>query len=136
MPLSEHEQRLLEQMERQLYADDPRFASTMRGRGGGSGRRLVLAVLAGVVGLGLIVVGLVAEAPLVGVAGFALMLAGIVYALSKPRRGPQGVVGADGTTAPRPGRAGKPGRPARSRRSGTFMQRLEERWERRSRGDL
>ncbi|HEX5512135.1 MAG TPA: DUF3040 domain-containing protein, partial [Actinomycetales bacterium] len=28
MPLSEHEQRLLSQMEQQLLADDPRFAST------------------------------------------------------------------------------------------------------------
>ena len=33
MPLSEHEQRLLEQMERQLYADDPKLASTLRGSG-------------------------------------------------------------------------------------------------------
>ena len=30
MPLSEHEQRLLEQMERALYAEDPKFASTLR----------------------------------------------------------------------------------------------------------
>ena len=31
MPLSEHEQRLLEQMERALYAEDPKLASTLRG---------------------------------------------------------------------------------------------------------
>ena len=31
MPLSEHEQRLLEQIERALYAEDPKFASTVRG---------------------------------------------------------------------------------------------------------
>ena len=31
MPLSEHEQRLLEQMERALYAEDPKFASALRG---------------------------------------------------------------------------------------------------------
>ena len=31
MPLSDHEQRLLEQMERALYAEDPKFATTMRG---------------------------------------------------------------------------------------------------------
>src|SRR3978361_1007158 len=30
MPLSEHEQRLLEQIERALYADDPKLASTIR----------------------------------------------------------------------------------------------------------
>ena len=31
VPLSDHEQRLLEQMERALYAEDPKFATTMRG---------------------------------------------------------------------------------------------------------
>ena len=31
MPLSEHEQRVLEQIERALYADDPKFAATVRG---------------------------------------------------------------------------------------------------------
>ena len=31
MPLSEHEQRLLDQIERALYAEDPKFASTVRG---------------------------------------------------------------------------------------------------------
>ena len=31
MPLSEHEQQLLEQMEQALYAEDPKFASQMQG---------------------------------------------------------------------------------------------------------
>ena len=31
MPLSEHEQRLLDQIERALYAEDPKFASNVRG---------------------------------------------------------------------------------------------------------
>ena len=30
MPLSEHEQRLLDQIERALIAEDPKFASTVR----------------------------------------------------------------------------------------------------------
>ena len=30
MPLSEHEQRLLDQIERALYQEDPKFASTVR----------------------------------------------------------------------------------------------------------
>jgi hypothetical protein len=30
VPLSEHEQRLLDQIERALYAEDPKFASTVR----------------------------------------------------------------------------------------------------------
>ena len=39
MPLSEHEQRLLEQMERALYAEDPKFASSLRSAGPRPGRR-------------------------------------------------------------------------------------------------
>ena len=34
MPLSEHEQRLLEQMEKALYAEDPKFATSLQSRGG------------------------------------------------------------------------------------------------------
>jgi hypothetical protein len=39
VPLSEHEQRLLEQMERALYAEDPKFASTLRSAGPRPGSR-------------------------------------------------------------------------------------------------
>ena len=39
MPLSEHEQRLLEQMERALYAEDPKFASSLRSSGARPGVR-------------------------------------------------------------------------------------------------
>ncbi|GAA3106389.1 hypothetical protein GCM10020254_60330 [Streptomyces goshikiensis] len=31
VPLSEHEQRMLEQMERALYAEDPKFATALEG---------------------------------------------------------------------------------------------------------
>ena len=36
MPLSEHEQKMLEQMEQALAAEDPRFASQMQGAAVGS----------------------------------------------------------------------------------------------------
>ena len=58
MPLSEYEQRVLEQMERQLTSDDPRLANTLTQRGGR--RPVVRYVVAGVgavVGLLLLVVG-------------------------------------------------------------------------------
>src|SRR4051794_41840766 len=46
VPLSENEQRLLEQMERALYAEDPKWASAMRGavRRSSSARRLLLGI--------------------------------------------------------------------------------------------
>ncbi len=33
MPLSDHEQRMLDQIESALYAEDPKFASSVRGGG-------------------------------------------------------------------------------------------------------
>lgn len=131
MPLSEHEQRLLSQMEQQLLADDPRFASAMRGaRRGASGRRMVIGGVAVVVGLLLLVLAVANGIIPLGVGAFVLMLAGAAYALSAPKKGhgPIGVVGADGRT--------QPVHPAKGRRgssgtSGTFMQRMEHRWHRR-----
>ncbi|HNE89871.1 MAG TPA: DUF3040 domain-containing protein, partial [Actinomycetota bacterium] len=38
MPLSEHEQRLLEQMERALMAEDPKFATSLRHGSSGADR--------------------------------------------------------------------------------------------------
>lgn len=126
MPLSENEQRLLEQMERALYAEDPKFASAMRGaaRRPGTGRRLLLGAGGIVVGLVLLVVGVAQQMVVLGVLGFVFMLAGTAYAVSAQRRhGPTGVVAASGKVRP----AGSTAR----RRRGSLMQRLEERWEHR-----
>lgn len=126
MPLSDNEQRLLEQMERALYAEDPKFASTMRGaaRRPGALKRLVIGLGGVLVGLGLLVGAVAYKIIPLGVVGFLVMLAGTVYAASTQRRGgPAGVVGATGSVK----RRGK----GRSRKSGTFMQRLEQRWDRR-----
>jgi hypothetical protein len=127
VPLSDNEQRLLEQMERALYAEDPKFASAMRGaaRRPGSARRLLLGVGGLLLGLVLLLTGVAQQIVLLGVLGFVTMLAGTAYAVSAQRRiGPTGVVGAGGTVRPSSGAA------ARRRRS-SFMQRLEERWDRR-----
>jgi len=60
VPLSEHEQRLLEQMERALYAEDPKFASALRGSDlrGHYRRRALLGAFGVVVGLALLPVGI------------------------------------------------------------------------------
>lgn len=126
MPLSENEQRLLEQMERALYAEDPKFASAMRGgaRRNSTVRRLALGLGAVVVGLGLLVFGVAQKQVWLGVAGFVVMLGGAVFALSSQRKGPVGVVGQNGTVTP-----------TSRRRKGTFMRSMEERWERRREQD-
>lgn len=132
MPLSEHEQRLLSQMEQQLLSEDPKFASAMRGsaRGRGAGRRVLVGSLGVILGMVLLVLA-VALVPsglnvVLGVAAFLMMLAGAGYAMSSPKKkgGPVGVVGADGRAPARPG-------PAQGSRRTAFMERLEQRWQRR-----
>lgn len=90
MPLSEEELRLLEQMERALSEEDPKFASTLRGS---TLRRVARqrAILAGIVflgGIALLMTGAVTEMIPVAVGGFVVMLASATYALSVLRSRP------------------------------------------------
>jgi hypothetical protein len=119
MPLSEYEQRMLEQMERQLRSDDPKLADTLGSRGS-RGSRVLLGVVVVVVGIGVLVGGAALQLPWLGVVGFLAMFGGVLLAVSTPRRqaGPTGVVGGQGPATRR-----------RSRRS--FMQRMEDRWDHR-----
>jgi len=155
VPLSEHEQRLLEQMERALSAEDPRLASALRGSAAARRRhRTMVGSVAGfVLGLVMLMAGVInARFLVVSVAGFVLMLVCAVAAVNGWRsRGPELFVvdphvpggrrvGAtsrqrDGrqttgrpTGASRPERAERPRRPAST---GTFVERMEERWRRR-----
>ncbi len=132
MPLSEYEQRVLEQMERQLTSDDPRLASTLQSRGRrGVGRWLVVGV-GFIGGLLLLVAGAAMSYLWLGVIGFLLMFGAVAYAFAAPQSsGPAGVVRPDGSVAPRARRSGQ--KPAPGQRRG-FMSRLEERWDRRRDG--
>jgi len=142
VPLSEEELRLLEQMERALVEEDPKFASTLRGTSlRRSARRR--AILAGVVFLGgvaILMAGAITQVPLVGIAGFVVMLASATVALTAIRGQQANTVPADPRTAMHPSRGftvidgGRPSRSRRPRRtasSGSFMERMEERWRRR-----
>ena len=130
MPLSEHEQRMLEQMERALYAEDPKFASALEGSGlHPFGRRRVYQAGAGfAVGVALLLTGVIEEIIWISVAGFLVMLGSAAFGIAAWRRSrplhPEFA---------RPGRGGgRPGRHPRSRRSGgSVMDRIEERWQRR-----
>jgi len=122
MPLSEHEQRLLEEMEKQLH-DDPQFADSLRkveSAGRYSTRNVALGLLIAVAGLALVLVGislnqLAALGIIVGVLGFFVMCLGVYMALSKRR----GVSRASGEPQKR----------------SSYLQRLEREWEDRHRGD-
>ena len=131
MPLSEHEQRLLEQMERALYAEDPKFATSMRNPRpmAGDKRRVALGVVAFLVGIGLLLAGVATQLVIIGVLGFLAMLGGIWLAVAAFRPGsapaPQAAQG--GATAPRPIRTAR----SKQRSSGSLAERMEQRWRRR-----
>ena len=139
MPLSEHEQRLLEQMERALYAEDPKFASSLRGKDPRSNfrRRVLLAGIGFVVGVVLLMTGLVTQVILVSLVGFLLMLASAFFAVTSYRAvttaAQLGVVDPTGVRRP-PHAASGGGGGARRQRGASgpgFMARMEERWNRR-----
>jgi len=127
MPLSEYEQRVLEQMERQLTSDDPRLANTLQSRGGRRGIGRWVLVGAGFIGgLLLLVAGAAMSQLWLGVIGFLLMFGAVAYAFAGPQpSGPTGVVRNDGSVAAR----NRPGKKPAPRQG--FMARLEERWDRR-----
>ena len=139
MPLSEHEQHLLEQMEQALYAEDPKFASQMQGSAARARLRRGLAIgAAGVIaGLVLVVVGVAAESIWWGALGFALMVGGVAYAISPPKmpKANLGAVTEDGTVRPHEsgGRFGKMRKSSKGSNTGKqpFLRRLEDRWDRR-----
>ncbi len=134
MPLSEHEQRLLEQMERALYAEDPKFATSMRSVRGGAGdrRRVALGVIALLVGLGLLVGGVATKVVPIGVLGFVAMVGGLWLAISSLRPAPQGAQNPGGTGGPThiTARSVRPSRP-KPRSGQSLADRMEERWRRR-----
>ncbi|MFF5992133.1 DUF3040 domain-containing protein [Prauserella flavalba] len=130
MPLSEHEQRLLDQIERELYAEDPKFASTVRGAKmrRPTRRRRIQGIALFAVGVALLVLGVVvpfrvAEIPLISVLGFLVMFFGVLLAVTAMRaRGEPGEKNAKG--------AGGGGGGKQTRRS-SFTQRMEERFRQR-----
>ncbi|ROR92046.1 DUF3040 domain-containing protein [Nocardioides aurantiacus] len=157
MPLSEEELRLLEQMEQALAQEDPKFASTLRGSAleRTAKLRTVGAAAVFALGIGMLMGGAVAQQIWLAVLGFLVMLASATLGLAawrgrhapaaqQPRSGEEQLFDFDdhphrfgvieggratkrskGPKAPR--RSGRSSTP----RQGTFMQRMEQRWERR-----
>lgn len=115
MALSDHEQQLLAQMERALASEDPRFADTLSGRSvvRPAPKSMGIAVLAILAGIGGLIAGVATSQPAIGIVGFVAVVAGLTTALS-------GLKPVPSKTAPK---SKKP--------NASFMQGLEERWDRR-----
>ena len=160
MPLSEEELRLLEQMEQALAQEDPKFVSTLRGSTleRVARMRTVTAAVVFVVGVVMLMGGAVAQQTWLGILGFVVMVASATIGLAswrgrhapaaRPPRGEDQLFDFDdhphrfdviqGGRSSRPRRLRRPGagrpvrRPAgKTPKQGTFMQRMEQRWERR-----
>lgn len=133
MPLSEHEQQVLDELERTLLADDPKFANTLR-----AGHRAPIGVyvLGGIgmlVGLGVLILGVAIEQVFVGVLGFGIMFGAAVLAMTKAAQArAASELDFDSPTLA----ANTAERPARVKTGSrdSFMSRVEDRWDRRTDG--
>jgi hypothetical protein len=135
MPLPEDEQRQLQEIERALYRDDPKFARRIRAGDPRVryGRKLMQILLGAVIGVGLLAAGAVTHRVYLEAAGVLMVLLSLVGAVVSRRRYAAGV---------RPGRsrAGSSMATGTKRRAGPtrrarMMERMEERWRRRQEGN-
>ncbi len=136
MPLSEHEQRQLEQIEQALHREDRRLGRLVRASDPRVHyrRRLVLAAFGFAVGAGMVAAGVVLPMVWLAVGGFIVMLLCSIWALNSWRHMAGVALGVAGRgpkaqRRPRPKNRGRGGR-------GAMMERLDERWRRRQEGDL
>ena len=134
MPLSEHEQRQLEQIEQALYREDPKFGRLVRSNDPRVHykRKLVQAFIGILIGGGLLAAGLVLHRVYLEVPGAAIMVLSLVWAIVSWRRHAARVRPAR-TKVSQP-RAAGPGQPKPGWRA-RVMERMEERWRRRQEGD-
>lgn len=123
MGLSESEKRVLEELERGLYAEDAAFERKSKAQierieapGANSPAKVIAGSLMAVVGISLLVFGAVTQFVAFGVAGFLVMLVGILIA------------SATGGKALSPAKSQKPKREDKPNRGSMF----EERWNKRT----
>jgi hypothetical protein len=134
VPLSEHEQRQLEQIEQALYREDPKFGRLVRSSDPRVHykRKLAQGVAGIVVGAAVLAAGVVTRHLYLEAAGAAVFLLSLLWTVvswrrhlsrTRPPRKAQQQVRAAGTAAPS----------GQSRRT-RLMERMEERWRRRQEG--
>jgi hypothetical protein len=124
MALSDREQKLLAQMEQALYAEDPRFASSLNkpskiAIAPGERRHLLTGTLSIVIAVGLVIGSVTTKIVFLGIFGFVFLILGLFLLI----RGLQAPVAA---VTPKPRKGGS---------NGDFMRRMEQRWQQRRDGD-
>jgi hypothetical protein len=134
MPLPEDEQRQLQEIERALYRDDPKFARRIRAGGPRvrHKRQLIQVLLGVVIGVGLLAAGAVTHRAYLEAAGAAIVLLSLVWAVVSRRRQVAGVRPARSRAGTKTATGTKRG-PGQTRRA-RMMERMDERWRRRQEG--
>jgi Protein of unknown function (DUF3040) len=129
VPLSEHEQRQLEQIEQALYAEHPRLARAMRAKDPKVHyrRRVVQAAVGFLLGAGALAAGFYLKYNWLAAVGFAVMIMASVWAVASYRR-------MAGMTTDRRKRRDRRAVKAAAANGG-LMDRIEERWRRRQEGN-
>ncbi|QLD12853.1 DUF3040 domain-containing protein [Microbacterium oleivorans] len=121
MPLSEQEQRLLDEMERHLMRNEADVVSAPREGQSLSYRNIVYGAVLVLLSLGGLIAGVSSGIIAIGVVSFVVMVGGVVLALTPARNGTIGrSAGTAGTRKPAPAN------------TSTFMDRMNERWDRRN----
>ncbi len=135
VPLSEHEQRQLEQIEQALYREDPKFGRLVRSSDPRVHykRKLAQALIGVLVGAGLLAAGVVTHRIYLEAAGAVVLLLSLVWAVVSWRRHLTRIrpVQPAQAKAPAKGQTRRQGQTRRAR----MMERMEERWRRRQEGD-
>lgn len=119
MALSDHEQKLLEQMEKALANEDPRLVSTLRNPGIAvrTPKHILFAVVGIVAGIAGLLAGVITKVPPLGIVGFVAIVAGLTAIVSGASASALKNVSA---------------KQSGPRKKSSFMQGLEERWDRRN----
>ncbi|MEJ1155280.1 MULTISPECIES: DUF3040 domain-containing protein [Microbacterium] len=120
MPLSEQEQRLLDEMERHLMRNDADVVTAPQDGRGLSYRNIVYGTVLVLLGLGSLIVGVSIQLVVVGVIGFVIMLAGVILAVTPSKQN-----GSSPTPTEAPRKAKAPSS------SASFMDRMNDRWDKR-----
>lgn len=117
MPLSEEEQRLLDEMERNLYKKEADTVSVSSGPRTVNYTRVAMGLLLAVAGLGIIIAGVALKFIIIGVAGFAAAVGGVLVMMS----------------ASKPADAEEAGssKPKQQGSRPSFMDKMSEEWDKR-----
>ena len=138
MALSEREQKVLDQLEELMSAEDPHFASSMSSTGNTapvfSARHMALGILGVLAGLGIIIGAVASKMIWLGLIGFIFSAGGVYLATTSKKTPVDSFLGdkAQGATQARQEGAGSS---EKSTKQSKFMSRLEERWDDRNRGE-